>query len=70
MQATQLQAPKFFAKSSQELTYPTDKYLVYPDGTKKIYQNGQIRDVGINETVDHGELILAFPHVKYFYLNQ
>ena len=62
--------PNFTARSSQELTYPTDKYLVYPDGTKKIYQNGQIRDVGINETVDHGELILAFPHVKCFYLNQ
>ena len=69
MTSTVQRIPSFLTKSSQELKYPTDKLLVYSDGRKQVYEKGSIRNVGSNELVNHGELIIAFPHVKYYYLN-
>ena len=63
--------PSFLAtKSSQELKYPSDKYIVYRDGTTKVYEEGQLRDVAANENIYPGDLIIAFPEVSYYHLNQ
>ena len=62
--------PSFLSKSSQELKYPLDKLVVYPDGTKKVYEKGQLRDVGLTEDIYHGDLIAATPYAKYYHLKQ